>query len=227
MNIKHNMYIIRVFNKSSSLVKIGYSATIVRKLKTYYYHNPLIELVGTFKADAVYEKQFHNDNAATALNEWYNEAILDVLSNEEIDYYNLPLIEVLNGMLKKKGGVKGRTRNKVTNYDHTLYTFYHSDGKVEKDITKFNLSKKYSLGKLNFKELIEGRYAHIKGWYLDPENEIYKLKTTKFNWAKKGCANELGKTIPEMSRLYNILEKTLYRVVRSGSKSSKNWYIIK
>jgi hypothetical protein len=98
MKTDHNIYIIRVRSADKSLIKLGYSSNILGRLKSYYYHNPLIELIGTFKADAVFEKQFHNDNKATVLNEWYDEAILDVISDEDVEYNDLPIMEALESV---------------------------------------------------------------------------------------------------------------------------------
>ena len=78
--MKDNLYIIRVYNKAGeSMIKLGYSSNIEERLKTYYYHNPMMELIGTFYVEnaLVLEKEIHSKFKSIYLNEWYSEADLD------------------------------------------------------------------------------------------------------------------------------------------------------
>lgn len=81
VNKKHNLYIIRVFNKEGSLVKLGYSSNIKVRLTSYYYANPLVELIGTYyREDArEFESLLHRAIKAEVLNEWYTEDKLPLL----------------------------------------------------------------------------------------------------------------------------------------------------
>jgi hypothetical protein len=86
VNPKHNLYIIRVYNKDIILIKLGYSTKIKERLWSYYHHNPLFELVGTYyREDAQYfESTLHRTLKSSILNEWYD--------NSRLSYF-LKLIE--------------------------------------------------------------------------------------------------------------------------------------
>ena len=89
INENHNLYIIRTFGMQGSLIKIGYSSNITKRLLQYYHHNPLVELVGTYyKEDAKeFEKHLHSVLKAYRLREWYTEdkleAIIKYIKGEE------------------------------------------------------------------------------------------------------------------------------------------------
>lgn len=56
-----------------------------------------------------------------------------------------------------------RTGKNAYNYDHTIYTFIHISGIVEK-CTREELRSKYNLDRPNLHYLIKGRYKHHRGW---------------------------------------------------------------
>lgn len=62
------------------------------------------------------------------------------------------------------------------NYDHTVYTFYHSSGIVEK-CTRYELINKYALSGSAVCSLLSTKYArrHVKGWSLSPSIDISAL----------------------------------------------------
>lgn len=99
INPEHNLYIIRVYNKDKSLIKLGYSSVINKRLLSYYNHNQLVELVGTYyREDAEdFENKLHRCIKSTARNEWYDEdklnLILEYINNDVpedliLDKYN-------------------------------------------------------------------------------------------------------------------------------------------
>ena len=75
----HNIYIIKTETKTQSLIKIGYSDNLDNRLLSYYHHNPLTQLIGSFyvKEGMLFEKEFHNSNISVIMNEWYEEEYLD------------------------------------------------------------------------------------------------------------------------------------------------------
>lgn len=86
-----NLYLIRVTDKKGNvLVKLGYTSNIDERMRTYYYHNPLIEVIETFyKQDAKeFEKAFHKAVPSELLYEWYSEdklpLIIDAITTGKI-----------------------------------------------------------------------------------------------------------------------------------------------
>ena len=91
-----NLYVVKVVNnKGESLVKLGYSSNMDKRLTQYRYHNPLIEVIGTYyKEDAYeFEQAFHRAVPATVMNEWYAEQQLPVIM-EAILTGKIPSTEV-------------------------------------------------------------------------------------------------------------------------------------
>jgi hypothetical protein len=62
-------------------------------------------------------------------------------------------------------GFKGKNHSQ---YKAELLTFIHNDGRIEKDITKYNMGKKYSLNQGNLSSVISGRpgFRSVGGWKL-------------------------------------------------------------
>ena len=82
MNIHkdNNIYIIKIYGRNNiSYIKIGYSSNIIKRLTTYYYHNPLIEIIDCcFLEDGKsWELEFHKNNKSSLLNEWYDSDYLE------------------------------------------------------------------------------------------------------------------------------------------------------
>lgn len=75
INPKHNLYLIRSFGDGTSMIKLGYSSKIIKRLKFYLTHNPLIEIIATFyREDAKqFEKSFHCTMESMYKREWYDE----------------------------------------------------------------------------------------------------------------------------------------------------------
>ena len=111
VNPKHNLYIIRVYNKDIILIKLGYSTKIKERLWSYYHHNPLFELVGTYyREDAQYfESKLHRTLKSSILNEWYD--------NSRLSYF-LKLIETgIEEHIKQQD----ISKNKFTSPTYTDY----------------------------------------------------------------------------------------------------------
>jgi hypothetical protein len=79
MNGLDNLYIIKVSNNKDELIKLGYSSDIRKRLIAYYYHNPLIEIIGLYyREDAKeFEHRLHKVMQSEILNEWYSVDKLD------------------------------------------------------------------------------------------------------------------------------------------------------
>lgn len=95
-----NLYLIRSFGDCTSIIKLGYSTQIIKRLKHYLSHNPFIEVIGTFyREDAKeFEKYFHATLKAVYKREWYDESDLEVILkrlNVEILTVSYPLVDVL------------------------------------------------------------------------------------------------------------------------------------
>lgn len=88
INKEHNLYIVKVYNKKDTLIKVGYSSNIINRLTNYYHHNPLIEVVTTlYREDALkLERELHKYISSEVMNEWYSvdklDLILDIVYNK-------------------------------------------------------------------------------------------------------------------------------------------------
>lgn len=90
----HNLYLIRVFSgDGDSLMKVGYSSNINKRLYQYYSHNPMVEVLFTcHRDDAIeFESSFHRRHASVYMNEWYTVSSIDYILG--IDYSSLKTID--------------------------------------------------------------------------------------------------------------------------------------
>jgi len=78
------IYLIRIYGKDKSLVKLGYTTHIKSRLSQYLYANPLYEIIQTYKVKNAFqfEQDFHSKYPATFGKEWYEESLLPTMIEE-------------------------------------------------------------------------------------------------------------------------------------------------
>ena len=81
VNEAHNIYLIRATDGLNTLVKLGYSNSIKKRITTYLQCNPFTEIVGTWKIDNAKEFEYmvHKNLESVAFNEWYGEDAIPTL----------------------------------------------------------------------------------------------------------------------------------------------------
>jgi hypothetical protein len=85
VNPNHNIYILRSFGRDNkSIIKLGKSADINNRIKSYLSANPYIELIGTWEVADYdkFESYIHRTYKSIYKNEWYSEDLLEELINE-------------------------------------------------------------------------------------------------------------------------------------------------
>ena len=115
----------------------------------------------------------------------------------------------------------GREQNGNNNpsYDNTLYTFYHKDGNVEKNITQHNMRKKYNISPSFISVVIKNNKGTFKGWAL------YKKDLdpiAKFSFIHKDGLLEFNVSRTFMSKKYN-LGSHIFQVCTGDRESCKGW----
>lgn len=86
----YNIYIVKSYGESGSIIKLGYSLSMRNRLISYQVHNPLISVVGLYQVNnpIEFERDFHRENKALYHNEWYGEEVLyKMLEALKIDTY--------------------------------------------------------------------------------------------------------------------------------------------
>jgi len=180
--MKDNLYIVKVYNgDGDSIIKLGYSNNIENRLRQYYYHNPLIELIGTYYMENAIEveKNIHNTLKSVCLNEWYNEDKLDYILSivGEVSYNSFDLGSF---SLKDKSQIKDKKY-----YDALLDTL-----KVDSLALLYRLIRK-----VNDKHIVEGYNDNMSnsklGEYLNMDRRrialiISELKNLKLLGVYKG-----------------------------------------
>lgn len=76
-----NLYLIKSYGKENSLIKLGYSNNMEKRLIAYYHHNPLFELIDTcyLEKGLDWESDFHKSHKSALMNEWYGEEYKDII----------------------------------------------------------------------------------------------------------------------------------------------------
>ena len=81
VNENDNIYLIRATDGVSSLIKLGFSNSIKKRLTTYLQCNPFTEIVGTWNIPNAKEFEYmvHKNLESVAFNEWYGEDAIPTL----------------------------------------------------------------------------------------------------------------------------------------------------
>lgn len=149
---------------------------------------------------------------------------LEVLPEREIywiDYYS-KIIELYN-QADGGGGGNGLCGENHPAYKDEIYTFYNEDGRIEKDITALDMTKKYNLGDSHIYEVIKGTRNQVFGWRITKDKEWLNY----FNFYHISGIEELHITQIEMVRKYKVDSGSIYRVVVGEFNQTKGWFISK
>lgn len=78
------IYLIRIYGKDKSLVKLGYTSDIKSRLRQYLSANPLHEVIRIYTVENAFqfEQDFHSKYPASFGNEWYEEELLPTMIKE-------------------------------------------------------------------------------------------------------------------------------------------------
>ena len=98
INKEHNIYVIRAFGKNNkTIVKLGYSSQIDKRIQNYFSHNPMTEVIWTcFIEDGkILEKVIHKIEDSLYKKEWYKEqklqTLLGYIIDGDIDWFVEPI----------------------------------------------------------------------------------------------------------------------------------------
>jgi hypothetical protein len=198
MENKHNLYIIKACNDKNCLIKMGYTNNINKRLKTYYYNNPMITIINTYyREDAKeFEKYLHFHLKSEVLNEWYS---IDKL-NTIIDYINDS-----NFLIKYKENIDDSKKYKSikiysgsVKYEH-LVDYFRSNHK--KGIIEW---REYSK-KVKWINIIEMCYKLY--------NKVYKNQVYSETMIKNFNANEKA-IIKSVSTLFAVGNRYSRKLVK-------------
>jgi hypothetical protein len=194
----HNIYIVKAETKTKALIKIGYSENIDNRLISYYHHNPLTKLIGSFyvKEGLLFEKEFHNSNISVIMNEWYEEEYLEKFKlyflnhnpfyYEEDNYYDL---SDTNSHLSLNTNLSIYLKNNSCDLTHNDYEVIHKI--LCKDGFEIVLFKKENRNYLHLKnqssfitEIINLKYYCFKDTITNNNIYIYyfSLPNTNYNF---------------------------------------------
>lgn len=158
--------------------------------------------------------------------------IVEVVTDRELlndlEIYYIKLYNSLKcGYNQTSGGDSGtlKTGECHYRYKNELYTFYHTSGIVEYNITCYNLITKYNLDSAAVSRLISGRYKRTNGWALTPEECIKREPI--YLWIHKSGV-QLECTATELYNKYNKCTN-FYHIIRQKPLqcSCKGWKYIK
>jgi hypothetical protein len=137
-----------------------------------------------------------------------------------------PVMKGENNSMKKplnKLKVTGKNHGK---YDHTLYSFIHTSGKIETK-TKNEMYKTYGIDVGKLSEMVRGTRKSASEWRLyDPTINQQNLKGRSVIHTfqhKSGIVERL--TQNQFLKKYNFLPSKISRLINNKSKSHKGWII--
>lgn len=226
--------IYKATNVINGKIYIGQTKQCLQKRKTGH-----IYLANNKKVDTYFYRAIRKYGSSKFKWEIVWEGDINILNEKEVYYIDL-LKSDTKGYNLNKGGIGNGINNKRLtpirdgsrnpNYNSTFYTFYHKDGVVEKNITQFDMSKKYNL---NLSNMINKKAKSRGGWYLDKSLIGSRPKpqknAKKYTFYHKDGEIERSLTVRELSEKYNLNEQSVYRILCSSTrgKSIKSWTIDK
>ncbi len=148
-----------------------------------------------------------------------------LLSEMEIYFIKKHNSHHINGFgYNMTNGGEGVLNEDNYNYDKTLYTFYHKDGRIEKDITQLKFREKYDLNSCAITNLIKGKQKSIRDWSLTDKYISNLLDNNKYTFYHTDGRIEENITQKEMNNKYNI---QISKVVIGKENSLHGWRITK
>lgn len=184
--MEDNLYIIKTYGANgSTLLKVGYSSNMFKRLETYKSHNPLCEVVHTaYREDAKkFELYLHGKYPASFGREWYEVSMLDTFINE-----------FKSGTIEEKLVGKNNTEKPISFV--SAYTGYAAQ--LRSDIPDFDVI-----------ENILSTYPIVTEAYDVLGCE--KVKALKYR--KSYVTNELVKLskLDDVSKVYKLIDTYKYR----------------
>ena len=200
---KDNLYIIRIHNsEGQSMIKLGYSSNIKRRLNEYRVMNPFTQIVYTYyRPDAKkFESWFHMSHESSIMNEWYNE---DMLSE---------MYKCLHKELEEQYTGK--------------HSFYHRDGREHHNVTRMFMKETYGLGTSRSLRLIDGRSGEAFGWSIIKGYVLDRYNTQTLTFYHANGTIEKDVTIKYMSEKYGLSRSGFQQMAYADSVSTNHFWCL-
>ena len=164
-----NSGIYKIENVLNNKVYIGLSVDIKKRWSTH--------------KRKLYANKHSNKHLQSAWNKYGGTAFTfevielcedQLLSNKEIywaDYYRSTLNKTLYNIAACGGRPPVHKGTEHYLYDTTMYTFYNKDGRIERDITQFDMVRKHNLDQRNISKVLKNQCT-ISGWRVTEEDNI-------------------------------------------------------
>ncbi|MCK9429306.1 MAG: GIY-YIG nuclease family protein [Candidatus Omnitrophica bacterium] len=177
---------------------------------------------------------FHNSLRKYGLDvfEWSIiwEGDKELLSEMEIFYIQKYNSYFKNGfgynMTFGGSGNPGLTGKLSSSYNHTIYTFYHQDGRME-TLTSNEMCNKYNISLSLMSGLLSGKRTYAKFWRLEKSPSVqplnYDAQTVLYNFYHRSGISELNITRFDMSKKYNLSTNALKALVSERKIIYMNW----
>jgi rubrerythrin len=190
INVNHNLYIVRVYGKEGSLIKVGYSSKIQERINSYYTSNPLMELVGTYyREDALeFENKLHKILDSAVMKEWYSEDKLDVVLSYIAN--GLPNISFYTARAADKKDYKAMVK------------LYNETGNIEEYKYK---SDYYTLitQSLQLYNKVWANYTYAKQMVENYSNEYVRVQLTITHLFKEGEKYDVKEVKQKLQKVYD------------------------
>lgn len=115
--------------------------------------------------------------------------------------------------------------DKAANYNSTIYSFTHTDGRVV-TATQLQLEQLYGVHQGNLSQVINGKTKSANGWRLSttPESAV-RGRNPKLNFIHSAGLVE-DTTVNELVEKYNLIRKYVLRMISGKEKSYKGWSVM-
>lgn len=158
--------------------------------------------------------------------------ILELCSEEELVEFEKKWIKkedsYNNGYNLTKGGINIGYGENHYNFNNKKYTFYHFDGRIEKNINCYEMIKKHFNDKPHsIHSLVRGLSSISGGWVINKELLTKNTHSSRIKFYNKDGRETDYITQNEFCKLYNLNLSSINLLALKKQKQHNGWFICK
>jgi hypothetical protein len=153
----------------------------------------------------------------------------ELIVKYDLEHINTHISRIVSGKIKNAGGWRITPEKIVTvrapetsgSFNHTIYTFYHKDGRV-KTCTYYALRKEYNLNDGSLSQMVNGLLKSCKGWALSIENTANRGDKTLYTFYHVSGIVETCTRV-QMKERHGLGKGPVSKLLKGDFKQTHGW----
>jgi hypothetical protein len=203
----------------------------IKKYKSYFIYNKGYNLTRGGDNPPIFKGKTHPQYDCTLHTFYHRDGTIekDITQYDMYKKYSLSnegIYRIVNGKGKTHRGwaIAPKIFTELSaNADLSVYTFYHKDGKIEENINRHDMIKKYNLTSPGLNKIINKSPLSYNGWSLSPNITIKKIKGRKYTFIHEDGTIEENITQRQLAEKYNFSISGVSAICLNLNKSNKGW----